>query len=142
MTTVESLNEAIKRKSTYEEPQYPKLLTKNDILQITSTDEIPDPQITAQNWVIVENKTGNLLYSKMEHHSTQVASLTKIMTSYCVLNLVEQMRGPYCDIETKINILKPVSLVSGTTANLKHNDSLSVRSLIYGMMLPSGNDAA
>jgi D-alanyl-D-alanine carboxypeptidase len=64
------LNEAIKRKSTYEEFQYPKLLTKNDILQITSTDEIPDPQITAQNWVIVDNKTGNLLYSKMEHQST------------------------------------------------------------------------
>jgi len=64
------------------------------------------------------------------------------MTSYCVLNLVEQMRGPYCDIETKINILKPVSLVSGTTANLRQGDSLSVKSLIYGMMLPSGNDAA
>ena len=86
---IDSLQESIKRKSAYEEYQYPKLLNKNDIQTITQTEEIPDPQITAQNWVIVDNKSGNLLYSKMEHQSTQVASLTKIMTSYCVLNLLD-----------------------------------------------------
>ena len=32
--------------------------------------------------------------------------------------------------------------MSGTTANLKPGDTLSVKHLLYGMMLPSGNDAA
>lgn len=32
--------------------------------------------------------------------------------------------------------------VSGTTANLKLGDQLTVEQLIYGLMLPSGNDAA
>ena len=33
-------------------------------------------------------------------------------------------------------------MVPGTTANLKIGDVLTVEDLIYGMMLPSGNDAA
>jgi D-alanyl-D-alanine carboxypeptidase len=32
--------------------------------------------------------------------------------------------------------------IIGTTANLREGDILSVESLLYGMMLPSGNDAA
>lgn len=32
--------------------------------------------------------------------------------------------------------------VTGTTANLKLGDTLSVDQLIHGLMLPSGNDAA
>ena len=33
-------------------------------------------------------------------------------------------------------------MIPGTTANLKIGDVLTVEDLIYGMMLPSGNDAA
>ena len=32
--------------------------------------------------------------------------------------------------------------IRGTTANLEHGDTLSVDQLLYGLMLPSGNDAA
>ena len=41
-----------------------------------------------------------------------------------------------------IKISKAASRVIGTTANLLENDVLSVEQLQYGMMLPSGNDAA
>jgi len=30
----------------------------------------------------------------------------------------------------------------GTTANLKENEWISIEDLLYGLMLPSGNDAA
>jgi hypothetical protein len=35
-----------------------------------------------------------------------------------------------------------VSLINGTSANLIEGDSLTIFELMYGMMLPSGNDAA
>jgi serine-type D-Ala-D-Ala carboxypeptidase (penicillin-binding protein 5/6) len=39
-------------------------------------------------------------------------------------------------------ISRNASLQDGTTAGLSYNDVLSVKDLLYGMMLPSGNDAA
>ena len=56
----------------------------------------------------------------------------------------------YCHIQIKIHagltsrikIMRPVSEIIGTTAKLQNNDILTVEELMYGMMLPSGNDAA
>jgi len=41
-----------------------------------------------------------------------------------------------------IKIPKPFTKVTGTKANLKSGDTLTLEQLYYGMMLPSGNDAA
>jgi D-alanyl-D-alanine carboxypeptidase (penicillin-binding protein 5/6) len=41
-----------------------------------------------------------------------------------------------------IKISKAAACQTGTSANLRPGDSVSVRDLLYGMMLPSGNDAA
>ena len=106
--------------------------------------ENPAPFVTASNWVIQDRKKGEVLFGKCETEVRQVASLTKIMTSYCILNLVDEWEGicPYASLKTMIKILRPVSEVQGTTARLRADDILSVEELMYGMMLPSGNDAA
>jgi serine-type D-Ala-D-Ala carboxypeptidase (penicillin-binding protein 5/6) len=44
--------------------------------------------------------------------------------------------------EIKIKVTSSIASVTGTTASLKVGDNLSVRQLLYGLMLPSGNDAA
>jgi hypothetical protein len=41
-----------------------------------------------------------------------------------------------------IKIPKSLTKVTGTKANLKSGDTLTLEQLYYGMMLPSGNDAA
>lgn len=64
------------------------------------------------------------------------------MTSYCVLNLVEDLKSTFSDLNWQVKVLKPVSQMEGTSARLIEGDALSIRDLIYGMMLPSGNDAA
>ena len=65
------------------------------------------------------------------------------MTSYCVLNLVEKFaESKYAQLQSNVKILRPISEVNGTTANLIEGDTLTVNELMYGMMLPSGNDAA
>ena len=65
------------------------------------------------------------------------------MTSLCVLNLIEKFAcSPYAQLTSMVKILRPVSKIIGTSAYLLDGDSLSVEELVYGMMLPSGNDAA
>ena len=77
---------------------------------------------------------------KKETMKREVASLTKMMTFYTVLRCLNKYnmhaRNSY------ITISKTASKCTGTTANLKEGDVLTVEQLCYGMMLPSGNDAA
>ena len=60
------------------------------------------------------------------------------------MNLIDKYESycGYAHLNSSLKIMRPVSEVIGTTANLQANDTLTVEELIYGMMLPSGNDAA
>ena len=62
------------------------------------------------------------------------------MTLYTVLQLVEKFD---IDVSTKlITITDEAVSIGGTSADLNAGDQLTVEQLFYGMMLPSGNDAA
>jgi D-alanyl-D-alanine carboxypeptidase len=49
---------------------------------------------------------------------------------------------PYAKLSMKIKITPCAAHLVGTSAELVVGDSLTVEELLYGMMLPSGNDAA
>jgi len=70
----------------------------------------------------------------------EVASLTKMMTFYTLLKLL--VKYQLWPRQTYVTVSKTASKVIGTTANLIEGDVLTVEQLCYGMMLPSGNDAA
>jgi len=72
----------------------------------------------------------------------QIASLTKIVTMCVVLDLLEKYNLD--PSSTKVNILESSTtpFLGGTSAELLAGDKISVQELMYGMMLPSGNDAA
>jgi serine-type D-Ala-D-Ala carboxypeptidase (penicillin-binding protein 5/6) len=76
--------------------------------------ENPAPYVSASQWVILDRKKGEVLFGKCETETRQIASLTKIMTAYCVLNLVgnngpTDFSSPFCDMNSQVKILKPVS---------------------------------
>jgi D-alanyl-D-alanine carboxypeptidase (penicillin-binding protein 5/6) len=79
------------------------------------------------------------LFGKLEKERREVASLTKIMTIYTVLALTDKFG---VDMTRLVTIDDSVYDVIGTTANLSPGDSLTLNELLYGLMLPSGNDAA
>lgn len=65
------------------------------------------------------------------------------MTALVVLDICKEPKmNNFADIDSYITILESASEMTGTTANLLDRDMLTVVDLIYGMMLPSGNDAA
>ena len=63
-----------------------------------------------------------------------------MMTAYTILELCKQYRLKLKNI--RIEICSVGAYVRGTSANLRQGDCLSAEQLMYGMMLPSGNDAA
>lgn len=46
------------------------------------------------------------------------------------------------NLNTPVVVHESVYDIIGTTANLIPGDTLTVNELLYGLMLPSGNDAA
>lgn len=67
-----------------------------------------------------------------------MASLTKLMTATVALDTVEE----FVSLESKVKILPRAANINGTSAELQCGDLLTINELLYGMMLPSGNDAA
>ena len=65
-----------------------------------------------------------------------------MMTLITVLKLLIRYGYPHDGKRVQVKISRVCSKIIGTTAELKEGDVLSVEQLMYGMMLPSGNDAA
>ena len=96
--------------------------------------------MSASSWAIYDCRRGRLLASKKESERREVASITKMMTFYTSILLINEFRLDYN--RTFVTISKFASEIIGTTAKLVEGDVLSLKQLFYGMMLPSGNDAA
>lgn len=69
-----------------------------------------------------------------------MASLTKIMTSVVVLQLCTEYKMNVNKVWFKVSNL--AANITGTSANLIENQRVTISDLLYGLMLPSGNDAA
>ena len=84
--------------------------------------------------LLMDVDSGRVLYSKDENTPRLIASITKIMTAIIVL---ENM-----DLDKRIIVGDEVLNMYGTNIYVKVGEELSVRDLLYGLMLRSGNDAA
>lgn len=90
--------------------------------------------VSAQSAVLMCANTGEVLFSKNETKQLSMASTTKIMTSLLALEALTPDR--------EITVTKEMVSVEGTSMGLVAGDKVSLRELVYGMMLQSGNDAA
>jgi D-alanyl-D-alanine carboxypeptidase (penicillin-binding protein 5/6) len=75
----------------------------------------------------------------MERERRECASLTKIMTAFVVLNLMDRWT---IEDKTLVKVGSDAASVIGTSAELQEGDTLTLWQLLYGLMLPSGNDSA
>lgn len=90
--------------------------------------------VSAVSAILIEADTGTVLYSKNEKEHRQIASTTKIMTALLTLEAGE----PDKEFQVDSAAIK----VEGTSMGLREGDKVTRRALCYGMLLPSGNDAA
>ncbi|QDT13861.1 peptidoglycan-binding protein [Planctomycetes bacterium K23_9] len=97
------------------------------------------PFVTCKAWAIGDGETGQLRSGENETVGLPMASTTKIMTAYLVLRLAEQDSQI---VDEKIAFSRKADLTRGSTSGVREGESLSVDELMYGLMLPSGNDAS
>ncbi|MBX9396453.1 D-alanyl-D-alanine carboxypeptidase [Streptomyces sp. TRM72054] len=98
------------------------------------------PTIAAKGGYIMNNANGKTLYTKAADTKRSTGSTTKIMTAKVVLS------QPNLNLDAKVTVQKAYSdyIVSknASSARLIVGDKVTVRQLLYGLMLPSGCDAA
>lgn len=112
----------------------------NSFIKDLKDEEIKKPpSVTAKSWALFSSDRGFLM-GKQENKTREVASLTKIMTCYICLKVAES-KGINLK-EQKVRVSKHAAFMIGTSANLKAGDVFNAIDLLYGLMLPSGNDAA
>ena len=91
-------------------------------------------EISSPSAVVICNESGRILYNKNAKEKRKMASLTKMMTA---ILLVEN-----CEMNEQITIDKRACYIGGSEAGIKPNDTITAENLLYGMLLPSGNDCA
>jgi D-alanyl-D-alanine carboxypeptidase (penicillin-binding protein 5/6) len=89
----------------------------------------------AKSMALIEVESGRLLYKKNCDEKLAMASTTKIMTA---LVAIKNCRN----LDEKFKVDNRAVGVEGTSLYLRKNEEKTVRELLYGLMLPSGNDAA
>jgi hypothetical protein len=105
------------------------------------------PERTAAGWphvpsaqaaVVVDGETGAVLYGKSAHARLPQASTTKIMTAIVALEYGKLDSRVTVDVNSQQLYLTTESTVMG----LMPGQTVTLETLLYGLMLASGNDAA
>ncbi|MBR2302529.1 MAG: D-alanyl-D-alanine carboxypeptidase [Clostridia bacterium] len=89
---------------------------------------------TAKACVVFEANSGRLLFEKNKEQKLPEASTTKIMTALIV--------AENADINEVVVISKQATGIEGSSIYLREGEKLTVKELLYGLMLRSGNDCA
>lgn len=112
------------RKAPKDTPKVPGLVISEDD---------PLPSVTARSAIVMEARTHQVIYERDAHAARFPASTTKIMTLIIALE-----KGNLDDVVT---VSPHASGTEGSTIWLEPGDQMTLRELLYGMMLRSGNDA-
>ena len=112
---------------------YPPLrLGPDEIARLTAAKH--PPELTATSALLVDQDSGQTLFSLHPDEPLPPASTAKMMTALIVLQ--------QADLDDVVTVSEVAAATSGSRMGLSVGQTLTVRELLYGLLLPSGNDAA
>ena len=112
----------------------------NEVLDLKPADSLSGPPlVTADAWAIADAKTGAILWGSQTDLPLEIASTTKVMTAYITLSLAD--RDPKV-LDELVTVSENADQTEGSSAAVRAGEKLPVREMLYGLLLPSGNDAA
>ncbi|MBI3866481.1 MAG: serine hydrolase [Planctomycetia bacterium] len=97
------------------------------------------PFLACQAWAVADAQTGKVLWESQGASTRDTASTTKIMTAHVILKLADS--SPKI-LDELVVFSDRADKTAGSAARLRSGDRIPVRELLYGLLLPSGNDAA
>ena len=90
--------------------------------------------VPSNNAILMDQDTGRILYSKNINQRRLIASTTKIMTAIIAIESGK--------LDEMVKIDNSVLKSYGSGIYIKPGEEMSLRNLVYGLLLRSGNDAA
>lgn len=120
-----------------------KLLTKiilllfiftNSISNISITNANAMPYLEAQGVVLMDGKSGEILYSQNADVQYEPASITKVMTAIVVLENTK--------LTDNVTIGEKPPMVDGSAIGIREGEVYTIEELLIAMLLESANDCA
>lgn len=109
-------------------------ISSNEIISTSSDSLDTSLNLNSRSCIVLDRTSKQILYGKNETNQVKMASTTKIMT--CIV-IIENF-----DLNTTVEASKKAAGTGGSRLGLKTGDKITIRDLLYGLMLCSGNDAA
>ena len=94
-----------------------------------------EPGVSASCAILVDAESGRVLMEKNADEERAIASITKLMTALVAVESTS-------DLDRTVTIQKEWTLAEGSSMYLREGEELTLRELLYGLLLVSGNDAA
>lgn len=105
-----------------------------DTIEVTASNVSELPKTNSRRYIVYDRISKSMIIGKNEDVKSAMASTTKIMTTIVILEKA--------DLNEKVTVSAKAGGTGGSRLGLKRGDKASVRDLLYGLMLRSGNDAA
>ena len=102
-----------------------------DTIEVTASNVSELPKTNSRRYIVYDRISKSMIIGKNEDIKSAMASTTKIMTTIVILEKA--------DLNETVTVS---AKAGGSRLGLKRGDKASVRDLLYGLMLRSGNDAA
>ena len=100
----------------------------------TVTEASEMPKISSRYAVVLDRQSKAILCGRNEKTKTKMASTTKIMTALIVIENT--------NLNNIVEVSSKAASTGGSKLKFKAKDKITVKDLLYGLMLRSGNDAA
>ena len=101
---------------------------------VTVFAQAPAPSINAHGAILMDGKTGQVLYEKNAYKQLAPASTTKIMTAIIA---IESGR-----LDEEVTVSKNAANTPGSSMHLQEGQIITIRELLTGLLMRSGNDSA
>ena len=118
----------------YDTTDINKDIIESSSTPVSTTSSIKIPETNSRASVIIDRNTNTILYGKNENQKRKMASTTKIMTATIIIE--------NCNLNDTLEVSKKAAGTGGSRLGLKSGDKITVKDLLYGLMMRSGNDAA
>ena len=96
--------------------------------------------LNVASYLLVSLDTGEVIFEKDADVQRTPASLTKMLTTYVAMKYVDDLDGATITARTKHT--DELYGMNSSHADIRAGETLTIRQLLYAMMLPSGNEAA
>lgn len=105
-----------------------------DTIEVTASNVSELSKTNSRRYIVYDRISKSMIIGKNEDVKSAMASTTKIMTTIVILEKA--------NLNEKVTVSAKAGGTGGSRLGLKRGDKASVRDLLYGLMLRSGNDAA